>query len=106
MFFADAGKKKTHDITVIRRAMPETLRNAAAKGRKVLHAWDKACIDYRLWHRLKHNSGIRFITREKFNSKAEACPANLIDRSDPHNEHFLGSRQSQRKAPRLPVFPA
>ncbi len=92
----DAGKKKSHDITVIRRAMPETLRNGAAKGRKVLYAWDKACIDYHLWHRLKHNSGIYFITREKSNSKAEVCSANLIDHSNLRNEgiagdHFVGT---------------
>jgi hypothetical protein len=31
----------------------------------VIYAWDKACIDYHLWHRLKHNSEIYFTTIEK-----------------------------------------
>lgn len=57
----DAGKKKSHDITVIKRSTPETLRNGAGKGRKVIYAWNKACIDYHLWHRLKHNNGVYFI---------------------------------------------
>ena len=92
----DAGKKKSHDITVIKRATPEALRNGAAKGRKVIYAWDKACIDYHLWHRLKHNSGVYFITIEKSNSAAEVCSLNLIDPADPRNEgiagdHFVGT---------------
>jgi hypothetical protein len=36
-----------------------------AKYNHLIYAWDKACIDYHLWHRLKHNSGIYFITIEK-----------------------------------------
>lgn len=85
----DAGKKKAHDITIIRRATTAALRNGAAKGRKVIYAWDKACIDYHLWHKLKHNSGVYFITREKANSKAEVCSRNLIDLTDPRNEGIL-----------------
>ena len=84
----DAGKKKSHDITVIKRSTPETLRNGAGKGRKVIYAWDKACIDYHLWHRLKHNSGIYFITIEKSNSAAEVCSRNLIDPADPRNRRI------------------
>jgi hypothetical protein len=84
------GKKKTHDITVIKRATTETLRNGAEKGRKVIYAWDKACIDYHLWHTLKHNSGIYFITIEKSNSAAEVRSRNLIDPADPRNEGISG----------------
>ncbi len=86
----DAGKKKSHDITVIKRATTLTLRNSAEKGRKVIYAWDKACIDYHLWHRLKHNSGIYFITIEKSNSAAKICSRNLIDPADPRNEGIGG----------------
>ena len=93
----DAGKKKAHDITIIRRASAETLRNGAAKGKKVLYVWDKACIDYHLWHKLKHSSGISFITREKSNSRDENCTLNLIDpTTDPRNagiesDHLVGT---------------
>jgi hypothetical protein len=91
-----AGKKKEHDITILKRATTAALRNGAAKGRRVIYAWDKACIDYHLWHTLKHNSGIYFITREKSNSRAEVCSLNLIDLSDPRNEgieseHLVGT---------------
>jgi hypothetical protein len=36
---------------------------------KVIYAWDKACIAYHLWHHLKHNSGIYFITIEKVSNE-------------------------------------
>jgi hypothetical protein len=90
----DYGKKRTHDITVIKRASREHLRNNAPKGRKILYVWDKACIDYGVWSRLKHTAGIYFITREKSNSAATVSSANLIDPSDPRNEgiesdHFV-----------------
>ncbi len=92
----DAGKKKAHDITILKRASTATLRNGASKGRKVIYAWDKACIDYHLWHTLKHNSGIYFITREKSNSTAEVCSINLIDPTDQRNQgiasdHLVGT---------------
>ena len=41
------GKKKAHDMTVIKRSSADQLRNGAGKGRKVMLVWDKACIDYR-----------------------------------------------------------
>ncbi len=84
------GKKRTHDITVIKRTDTETLRNNAPKGRKILYAWDKACIDYLLWSQLKHLSGIYFITREKSNSVATICSQNSIDKNDPRNEGISG----------------
>jgi hypothetical protein len=80
------GKKKDHDMNVIKRSNACELRNHAEKGRKVLLAWDKACIDYRYWYKLKHNSGIYFITQEKANSAAEECSIRLFDPADPRNE--------------------
>lgn len=90
------GKKKAHDVTVIRRATAEKLRYGAANGRKVMLSWDKACIDYQLWYHLKHTYGIYFLTMEKSNSAAEICSENLLDRSDPRNEgvvsdHLVGT---------------
>jgi hypothetical protein len=92
----DAGKKKAHDITIIKRATTDVLRNGAAKGRKVIYAWDKTCIDYHLWHKLKHNSGVYFITREKSSSTLEVLSRNLIDTTDPRNngiasDHLVGT---------------
>jgi len=90
------GKKKAHDVTVIKRSNAEQLRNGAPVGRKVMLVWDKACIDYRHWHKLKHTYGIYFVTLEKSNSAAEICGVNELDRSDPRNDgivsdHLVGT---------------
>jgi IS4 transposase len=90
------GKKKEHDMAVIKRSTAEDLRNGARGGRKVMLVWDKACIDYRHWFKLKHTYGIYFTTCEKSNSTAEICSANLVDRTEPRNEgvvsdHMVGT---------------
>ncbi len=90
------GRKKAHDITVIKRSSADQLRNGAPKGRKVMLIWDKACIDYRHWYKLKHTHGIYFVTLEKSNSAAEICSVNQLDTSDPKNEgvvsdHLVGT---------------
>jgi Transposase DDE domain len=90
------GKKKAHDMTVIKRSSADQLRNGAPKGRKVMLVWDKACIDYRHWHHLKHTYGIYFVTLEKSNSAAEICSTNQLDTRDSRNEgvisdHLVGT---------------
>jgi hypothetical protein len=82
----DEGKKKAHDITILKRSTAQVLRNGAPNGRRILYVWDKACIDYHLWATLKNNSGIYFLTQEKSNSTAEQCSIELHDSSDPCNE--------------------
>jgi IS4 transposase len=79
------GKKKEQDMSVIKRSTAEDLRNRARVGRKVMLIWDKACIDYRQWFKLKHTYGIYFTTLEKSNSIAEICSVNLLDRTEPRN---------------------
>ncbi len=83
------GKKKAHDITVIKRSPADQLRNGAPKGRQVMLVWDKACIDYRHWFKLKHTYGIYFVTLEKSNSAAKTCSIDLSDRSDPRNDGVI-----------------
>lgn len=83
------GKKKAHDMTVIKRSSAEQLRNGAPKGRKVMLIWDKACIDYRHWFKLKQVYGIYFVTVEKSNSTAETCSVNLFDSNDPRNDGII-----------------
>lgn len=83
------GKKKAHDMTVIKRSTADQLRNGAPKGRKVMLVWNKACIDYRHWFKLKHTYGIYFVTLEKSNSTAETCAINLIDGEDPRNNGVI-----------------
>jgi len=86
------GKKKTHDVRVIRKSLPETLRNNAPKGVKVMEVWDKACIDYQLWFHLKHTHGVYFITMEKDNSAATVSSGNLVDHSDIRNEGVVSDQ--------------
>lgn len=54
--------------------------------------WDKACIDYRLWFKLKHTYGIYFITLEKSNSAAEVCSINIVDHTNPRNEGIISDQ--------------
>lgn len=83
------GKKKAHDMTVIKRSSADQLRNGAPKKRKVMLVWDKACINYHHWYKLKHTYGIYFITLEKSNSASEICSSNQIDHSDPRNDGII-----------------
>ena len=90
------GKKREHDMAAIKRSSAGSLRNGAATGRKVMLVWDKACIDYREWYRLKHNHGIYFTTCEKSNSAAEICSPDMLDRTNPLNDgivsdHLVGT---------------
>jgi hypothetical protein len=90
------GKKKAHDMTVIKRSSADQLRNGAGKGRKVMLVWDKACIDYHHWHKLKHTYGIYFVTLEKSTRAAAIVGVNDIDRADPRNDgivsdHLVGT---------------
>jgi len=82
------GKKKDHDMTIIKRAEIAKLRNGAATGRKVLMVWDKACLDYSYWETLKRR-GIYFVTEEKSNSAAKQISTDITDRSDPRNEGIV-----------------
>ena len=83
------GKKSEHDITLIKRLAIQQLRNTAPKGHKVIYAWDRACIDYHLWDKLKRQSGIYFITLQKENSNLKECTVNRIDPSDECNQGIV-----------------
>ena len=82
------GKKKDHDATIIKRAAIKTLRYQVQTGEKAVYFWDKACIDYKTWLRLKQ-SGIYFVTLEKSNSALETMSGDNTDHSDPRNEGIL-----------------
>ena len=88
----NCGKKSAHDITIIKRSTSETLRNNAPKGRQIIYAWDKACIDYGMWSKLKHSSGIYFITLEKSNSAATVSSENIFDSTDPRNQGIVSDQ--------------
>jgi hypothetical protein len=58
---------KEHDMGALKRLGAEALRLGEPTGRKVLWVWDRAGIDFRLWHECKHRRGIYFISRTKQN---------------------------------------
>ena len=63
-------RKHEHDMRVLKRQSIEDLRQGAPKGpwgRKVIYAWDSACLDYEQWEYWKQIGGIYFITRFKDN---------------------------------------
>jgi hypothetical protein len=62
-------RKKEHEMRALKRQTAETLRQGAAKGRKVLYIWDRAGVDFRQWFQWKNQSGIYFLSREKDNMK-------------------------------------
>jgi len=83
------GRHKEHDMHVLKRLNNRTLRQGAAKGRKVLCVWDRAGIDFRQWRRWKQAGGIYFLSREKKNMALEVIGENQWDRADPRNAGVL-----------------
>jgi len=82
------GMKKEHDMAVIKRSRAEELRYEAKKGEITMLIWDKACIDYMEWARLKQK-GIRFTTLEKSNSAAYVVAELPLDKRDVRNEGIV-----------------
>jgi hypothetical protein len=58
-------RKRENDMHAIKRIGPDAMRLNTPRGRKVLHVWDRACIDLPLWENLKARHGIYFISRLK-----------------------------------------
>lgn len=77
--------KKEHDMHVLKRLGAESLRQGAAKGRKVLYVWDKAGIDFAAWFNWKQSHGIYFLSLEKANMNLEVIGEPKWDRNDPDN---------------------
>lgn len=60
-------REHEHDMRALKRQSIEDLRLGAPKGRKVLHVYDKAGIDFQAWDRWKRIGGIYFLSQEKEN---------------------------------------
>lgn len=82
-------RKKEHEMRALKRQAAETLRQGAAKGRKVLYIWDRAGIDFRQWFQWKNQSGIYFLSREKDNMKLEVIAKIPFDSTLPINTGIL-----------------
>lgn len=81
--------KKEHDMHALKRAGAEQLRFNIKKAHKVLLVWDRAGIDFQLWHDWKHQSGIYFISRTKENMTLEVTAQKPFDSSDSRNHGVL-----------------
>jgi hypothetical protein len=84
-----AARHKEHDMRALKRQTAETLRQGAAKGRKVLYIWDRAGIDFQQWSRWKNQHAIYFLSRQKTNMKPEVVGQHPIDHTDPLNVGVL-----------------
>ena len=81
-----SGKKKEHDMAIIKRSSADALRYGEPKGKKVMLVWDRACIDYHAWYKMKAQSGVYFVTIEKDNSTLATQSEDMCDHTDSRNE--------------------
>jgi hypothetical protein len=80
-----AQGKKEHDMHALKRLDLATLRLGAPKGRKVIHVYDCAGIDFGQWHRWKQAGGLYFISLTKENMKPAVLGLNPFAAQDPIN---------------------
>lgn len=84
-----AARKREHDMRILKRQDIQSLRQGAAKGKKVLYIWDRAGIDFAQWHKWKQSSGIYFVSREKDNMNLEVLEQKPFDPDDGRNTGVL-----------------
>jgi len=78
-------RKREHDMHAIKRLGPAAMRLETPSGRKVLHVWDRASIDFNLWANWKARHGIYFISRLKENLSLSKSGDFSFDTQDPVN---------------------
>jgi hypothetical protein len=78
-------KIKEHDMGVLKRLDRDTLRQGAAKGRKVIWIWDPAGISYGQWYKWKVSAGIYFLSRPKENMNIDHIADLPWEKKDPVN---------------------
>ena len=90
MSVADStARKREHDMRILKRQDIQSLRQGAAKGKKVLYIWDRAGIDFCQWQKWKQSSGIYFVSREKDNMNLEVLEQKPFDPDDARNTGVL-----------------
>ena len=88
----EPGRKREHDMHLLKRMTIEQLRQGTKKGQKVLYIWDSAGIDLLQWHKWKQGSGIYFISLEKENMKPYVIGELEWDRQDPINAGVIADQ--------------
>jgi len=88
------GKKKSeHDMHALKRLGGKALRQGAAKGTKVLYAWDPAGIDIEQWGYWKSQYGVYFLSRAKENMGFVEQGESEWDRGDPVNAGVVSDKR-------------
>jgi hypothetical protein len=82
-------KKKEHELATLKRLGGQALRMGEPKGRKVIHIYDPAIIDYRQWYNWKSSRGIYILTREKDNSALMIIGIREWDNTKSYNNGVL-----------------
>ena len=80
-----AYKKKEHELSTLKRIGTKALRMDEPKGKKVIHIYDPAVVDYIQWYKWKQGSGIYILTLEKKSSSFTTIGINNWDPDDPRN---------------------
>jgi hypothetical protein len=88
-----SARDREHDMRALKRLCGVGLRQGAATGRKVLYVWDRAGIDFRFWHQLKHGHAVYFLSRSKDNMRPEVIGEHRWDRADPVNVAVLADQE-------------
>lgn len=86
------NRKKEHDIRALKRQSADRLRLGAAKGRKVIWVWDRACIDFASWHYWKQKAGVYFVSLLKENMALECTGEPPINRDEAINQGVESDR--------------
>jgi len=77
-------RKKEHDMRMLKRQNIDVLRAGAAKGKKSLWIWDRACMSFPKWFEWKRN-GIYFLTLEKELNEFTHLSSPEFDKNDEIN---------------------
>ena len=86
---AAAEGKHEHDMSVMERLKPKGLRQAVAKGKRVLVVYDRAGIDLAFWKRCRHENAVYFLSRTKSNMIFEWADERPWDPADQRNRGVL-----------------
>ena len=86
------GAKKEHEMKTLKNLNSKAMRMNEPKGRKVIHAYDPAIIDYQQWYKWKHSKGVYIITVEKSNSALRPTAEPPWDENDLVNNGVLNDQ--------------
>lgn len=87
-----SGKKKEHEMATLKRVDANAMRMGAPKGKKVIHSYDPAIVDYKQWQSWKHTKGVYIITMQKANSAFVVREDRDWERPDSRNAGVLADQ--------------